>query len=163
MANSIFTNDFPPPSWALHLSLQPTLLRLYGWMGKANLTPGESHMRYWVARQNEPGAENNPGKVIGTTGLYTMKNDPTAQWLGWMSVDPDHRGQGIGRALLHHAIGTARSEGTEMLRLYTSDREGERAAQEMYQNHGLQEVRRVWDERSKCHFIYRELLLNKEE
>lgn len=157
MANKVFEGDFPPPSLAFQLSLKPLLKRLYALMGRIKLTPGERDFEYWVAKERET------GKVVGTTGLYNMIGDPLARWLGWMSVDPEYRGLGIGKALLQHSIDKAKESGAQVLRLYTSDRPNEATAQLMYESHGFQEVNRVWNQRQKFHTIYRELILQKIE
>ena len=88
-------------------------MKLYGAM---------SVYRYWVAL-------NENGDIIGTTGLYSEKDDfHEAIWLSWFCVDPDVRGQGIGKQLIEFSIEMARSYGKKYLRLYTSDDPNEAAA-----------------------------------
>ncbi|ACB85127.1 GNAT family N-acetyltransferase [Natranaerobius thermophilus] len=88
-------------------------------------------------------AVNEKEEVVGTTGLYSCRQDEdVALWLFWYCVDPEERGKRIGKKLLTYAIEQAKSRGAKYLRLYTSDDPNERAAQIVYEKHGLNEIKR---------------------
>jgi GNAT superfamily N-acetyltransferase len=99
-------------------------------------------------------------RVIGTVGIYCHHHDvDQADWLAMFSIDPDYRGQGLGKQLLNFAINQARSRGKRYLRLYTSTDPKEAVAQTLYERHGFQVVaaERLWLD--PCTRIYRELQL----
>ena len=115
------------------------------------LSGSMSVYRYWVAL-------NENGDICGTTGLYSEKSDiHEALWLSWFCVDPDMRGQGVGKKLIEFSIEMARGYGKKYLRLYTSDDPNEAAAQFLYEKYGFKVVRvdRKWDHT----IIYRERVL----
>ncbi|TVQ20883.1 MAG: GNAT family N-acetyltransferase [Spirochaetaceae bacterium] len=86
---------------------------------------------------------NDAGKVCGTIGLYARTEDAAeARWVSWFCVDPETRGQGIGKSLLDHLIEVVRSRGYRYLRLYTGSDPDEAAAQLLYESRGLRETRR---------------------
>ncbi len=81
--------------------------------------------------------------VIGTTGLYRYKADAhEAVWLTWFCVLPKARGQGIGQALIDHAVAKAGDAGFSRIRLYTSTNPNEAAAQRLYKKNGFREIGR---------------------
>lgn len=45
---------------------------------------------------------------------------PSEAWIGWFGVEPESRGQGIGRSLLDYCEGKARDIGVEVLRVWTT-------------------------------------------
>jgi ribosomal protein S18 acetylase RimI-like enzyme len=124
----------------------------------------EMNARYWLAVDKK-------GNVLGTTGLYeTSKDQSEAAWLGWMSVRPTYRGQGIGGRLMEFSINQARADGKKYLRLYTSNATGEKTAQGLYKKLGLEVVgsephplprlmQRLAGERNPLKILYRELEL----
>ena len=115
---------------------------------------GYRNLQYWVAV-----ADDNEGKVLGTTGLYSTRKDRyEARWLGWFCVAPEQRGQGLGARLLDHAIAEACREGAKLLRVETSDDADEAAAQRLYESRGLT-VRKVQATSRGYSKVYRELLL----
>ena len=86
---------------------------------------------YWVA-------VTEAGDVCGVTGLYEYRRDRhEAVWMAWFCVDPERRGQGIGRQLIEHAIGQARAQGYRYFRLHTSAHPNEAAAQGLYEAYGF--------------------------
>ncbi|MBS1991338.1 MAG: GNAT family N-acetyltransferase [Cyanobacteria bacterium SZAS LIN-3] len=94
----------------------------------------EANARYWLAVDKK-------GNVLGTTGLYeTGKDQAEAAWMGWMSVRPAYRGQGIGKMLVDFSKEQAAADGKQFLRLYTSNARGEAAAQVLYEKEGLRIV-----------------------
>ena len=134
-------------------------------------------MTFWVyKRQNNPfvrllmqiggvssigtiwAAVNEGGDVCGTTGLYMYKKDEKeAVWLCWFCVDPEYRGQGIGKNLLEFSIEKAKESGKAFLRLYTSDDPSEAAAQGLYEKYGLAVVKT--QKHGSTTYLYRELKL----
>jgi len=109
-------------------------------------------LRYWVAIEK--------GRVIGTTGVYTLKKDRhEACWLSWFCVDPEYRGRGIGEKLLEFTIEKVRGMGKKFFRLYTSINDpNEAAAQKLYGKKGLL-VKKEGKKRGKYQIVYRELKL----
>ena len=95
---------------------------------------GVDLLSFWIA-------VDETNEAIGISGLYSLRKDRTeAVWLGWYAVHPSARGQGVGGALLRHAIQEARSTGAAYLRIYTSDSElidGSGDAQAVYEKYGL--------------------------
>lgn len=82
--------------------------------------------------------KNEGGKIIGTTGFYNKDDDDSdVIWLGWYCVNPAFRGQGFGQEILDWTIEEARRRGKKYLRLYTSTRPEEKAANLMYEKNGF--------------------------
>jgi GNAT superfamily N-acetyltransferase len=103
-------------------------------------------------------AVNDNGDVCGTTGLYSYRKDEKeAVWLCWFCVDPEHRGQGIGKGLLAFSIEKAKQSGKAFLRLYTSDDPSEAAAQVLYEKYGLTVIKT--EKRGSDNYLFRELKL----
>jgi GNAT superfamily N-acetyltransferase len=146
LLNTVFPQQslFERASWALPLSLARGV-----WAKAILAIVGVAQVRYWVAMVEE--------RVVGITGLYVVWTQPDAYWVGWTCVEPQSRGQGIGGKLLDFVIAQVRSEGKQVLRLYTSDQPGMAIAQKLYDSRGLKVVK----EKQHCHFkrIYRELQL----
>ena len=65
--------------------------------------------RFWVAIQNE--------KIIGTVGIKEI--DETTAKLKRMFVLPERQGQGVGQALLEHALSFAKTQGYTKIVLRT--------------------------------------------
>ena len=113
--------------------------------------------KYWVAVDDD-------GKVLGTTGLYSIEGDgDEARWLGWYCVSPAARGQGVGSALLDFSIQQTREQGKRILRLYTSNHPDEAAAQDLFEKKGLKVVKEqdVEDEYEGYRRRIREIVLSK--
>lgn len=110
-------------------------------------------VKYWVALEQK--------KVIGITGLYTLKDDEAeAYWLSWFCVDPVYRQKGIGNRLLDFAIRKAKAGSKRFLRLYTSpDDPNETAAQVLYEKKGFG-ITGIDGKRGKYAIAYRELKLD---
>jgi GNAT superfamily N-acetyltransferase len=129
-------------------SLEPNLLPYA--LGRA--LAGVMQLRYWVLW--DPTCQ----KVVGTIGIYCHHSDgDQADWLAMFSIDPDYRGQGLGKRLLNFAILQAKSRGKRCLRLYTSHDPKEAVAQTLYERQGFRVVaeERLWLD--PCVRIYREL------
>ena len=124
----------------------PHMRRMMAWVGVADF------LDFWGA------IDQQTGTLLGTTGLYQYIHDATeAVWLAWFCVAPEARRRGIGSRLLDFSIEEAKRTGRKYLRLYTSDRSGEAAAQILYESRGLEVVAK---KRRLFHTtIYRELRL----
>ena len=135
--------------WAIANRDSPLMRRLMAWVDVADI------LDFWGAIDCETGA------ILGTTGLYLYTRDATeAVWLAWFCVTPEVRRRGIGSRLLDFSIAEAKCTGRRYLRLYTSDRRSEAAAQFLYESRGLKIVakkRRVFHTT-----LYRELSLDTE-
>lgn len=55
-----------------------------------------------------------------------------------LAVDPQHQGKGLGRALMHHSIGRARSHGMRMVMVETGDDPGHETARRLYERSGFE-------------------------
>ena len=99
--------------------------------------------------------------IVGAVGLYEEFGDAdTVCWIGWFCTHPDFRRQGIGSALLDHAINIARSTGKHTIQCYTSTRNAD--AQPLYEKFGFNIVRTVQDEdHPDSMILYRTLELSK--
>ena len=79
----------------------------------ASLHP-ENHkelFKKWEVKQLQYYVATEKGKVIGTTGFYTLKEDENeAYWLAWFCVDKEFRGRDFGTSLLEFIIEKARKE-----------------------------------------------------
>jgi GNAT superfamily N-acetyltransferase len=120
----------------------------------ARTLAGVTQLRYWVLLDPET------DRVVGTVGIYCHHKDAEqADWLAMFSIDPDYRGQGLGKRLLNFAINQAQARGKRYLRLYTSTDPKEAVAQTLYERNGFQVVaeERLWLD--PCTRIYRELQL----
>ncbi|MHC4517723.1 MAG: GNAT family N-acetyltransferase [Planctomycetota bacterium] len=117
--------------WAIVNRRSPFVHWLTAWAGVADF------LDLWGAIDSETGT------LLGTTGLYVCTHDATeAVWLAWFCVAPEARRQGIGSQLLDFSIAQAKRTGRQYLRLYTSDRPVEAAAQILYESRGLKIVRK---------------------
>ncbi len=126
LANSVFSYEKILPNNAFEASLDRVKLqelREKDYIKAANL-------EYFVALADS--------KIVGTTGLYNLTDDPSdVMWVGWYCVAPDYRSQGIGKVLLDFTINEARGRGKKRLRLYTSTRPEEENAQKVYEHNGF--------------------------
>lgn len=134
--------------WAIANSNSPLVRQLITWAGV------DDFLDLWGA------VDQHTGRLVGTTGLYTYTRDKAeAAWLAWFCVDSEIRRRGIGSRLLDFTIQEARNTGRQYLRLYTSDRPNEAAAQFLYESRGLEIVakkKRLFETT-----IYRELRLDQ--
>lgn len=77
-------------------------------------------------------------QVLGTVGLYSIKKDfEDTYWVGWYCVKEEHRGRGIGIALLEFVIEEARRRNKKYLKLFTSTYKSEAKAQGIYEKYGF--------------------------
>jgi ribosomal protein S18 acetylase RimI-like enzyme len=134
--------------WAIANRDSWLVRRLSAWAGV------DDFLNLWGA------IDQQTGRILGTSGLYAYTRDAAeAVWLAWFCVDPEFRRRGIGSRLLDFSIQEARRTGRDYLRLYTSDRPNEAAAQILYESRGLQVVARK--RRLFYTIIYRELRLDQ--
>lgn len=131
--------------WAFKHQKNELVKRMIYFFGVSSLS------NFWVAIDEY---EN----VYGTTGIYTYLNDDNeAIWLAWFCVDPDQRGQGIGKQLIEHSIIMAKIYNKRYFRLYTSSDPNEAAAQNLYDKYGFLVKKR--EKKLFYEKIYRELVL----
>ncbi len=103
--------------------------------------------------------DNKDKKIIGTTGLFRMKDDPIdIQWLGWFCVSKHEEGCGFGKKMLNFTIEKAKEKNARVLKLFTSDLDYERRAQYLYEKLGFEVVGKGLDEDNMM-LLYREKLL----
>lgn len=127
LAVSVFNNeeedeDYPPKWFGASLDFEKNK--------KAHQEMDVTSSRYWVAIENK--------KVLGVIGLYTLSYDESkAYWIGWYCVSDKARGKGIGKALLDFAINKAKKDNKKYLRLYTSEEQNEKRANEIYDKLGF--------------------------
>ena len=130
LLNDVFRYDSVLPSVALEASLDQKKFEQLN-RGEKNKI---SSLEYFVA-------VDEPGRVLGTTGLYSLeKDEKETYWLGWYCVDPAFRGKGIGGKLLDHVIRKAKERDKIFLRLYTSTSREEKAAQHIYDSRGFRTI-----------------------
>jgi len=151
LVNKVFLNQnlFEKASWAFQLSLKNT------WTVRIILgVVGVTEARYWVA------IDENSRKVIGTTGLYSYKQDKDeAYWLGWTCVSPSARGQGIGSKLVDFSIQKGKTEAKKFLRLYTSTDPNRATARVLYEKRGFRLIGedKMWGNKLKKLYFELEL------
>lgn len=100
----------------------------------------------WVARADD--------RVIGSASLVPNDMETHPEWEPWLAsvfVAPEHRGQGVGRALVRHVEEAARARGYRKLFLLTTDRttfyeemKWERVAEEEYRGEKVTVMRRMF-------------------
>lgn len=99
--------------------------------GLAQIIEQPDHGRIFVLREH--------GEILGMVNVLfsisTALGGPVA-WIEDMVVKPGHRGNGIGSALLRHAIDFARDTGLLRLTLLTDTVNSE--AQRFYERHGFE-------------------------
>lgn len=65
-------------------------------------------------------AQTVPGRILGAISFWALHIGAEgfeALLLGPLAVDPDHQGQGVGRALMRHGLQEARSKGHRLVML----------------------------------------------
>lgn len=113
---------------------------------------GYKTLDYWVA------VDTNNNKLVGTTGLYSMKSEPeNVGWLGWFCVHPDYRNKGIGNLLLDFIENYSRKENKAYLKLYTADVDSMKQAQILYEKRNYKIIKT--EKRKNYNKIYREKTL----
>ena len=151
MAHKVFPLDVAgdnPPERGFRKSLSNEA-NLKSWKGPERVL---FRLNYWVLLD-----ETN--KVIGVTGLYAFKETLDEVWLAWYCLDPEVRGQGLGRKLLLWTMDKARLEGYSIFKLYTSTDPNEAAAQKLYESLGLKVVKEEKDSESPYNIMYRQVKL----
>jgi ribosomal protein S18 acetylase RimI-like enzyme len=84
-------------------------------------------------------AEDEAGNVVG---YVTTRLNPSSGvgWIPNLAVDPAHQGQGLGRALLEHALQFFRDSGMEVAKIETLEQNP--VGQSLYPRLGFVEVAR---------------------
>lgn len=81
-------------------------------------------------------------KTVGSVGLYEgVAFNEKAIWVDWFAVDSNYRGSGIGKNLLRLSILEAIKLNLKDVRLYTTSRIAESAAQGLYESLQFYEYR----------------------
>ena len=143
LANSVFPNEPILPSQSFKDSLDKDKFSIVQGRGVVDL-------EYFVA------VDKN-GKVLGTTGIYSLKEDEKDScWMGWYCVDEKSRGQGVGKSLLDFCIDGARNKGKKYLKLYTSTHPNEATAQILYENNGFKITGREKMDKGDYEKLYRQ-------
>lgn len=108
-------------------------------------------LEYFIALQD--------GKVVGTSGIYEMLDDPQSAWVGWTSVAPEYRRQGIGKQLILHTMHVAKSRNYTILKLHTVDIDSQKNAHALYESVGFKFISREKEREIGHDRLYYELLL----
>lgn len=151
LAHKVFPLDAAsknPPERGFRKSLSKEA-NIKSWKGPENIL---SRLNYWVLL-------GEGSKVVGVTGLYGFKDVPDEVWLAWFCLDPEIRGQGLGRKLLTWTMDKAKDEGYKIFKLYTSTDPNEAAAQRLYESVGLKIVKKEKDPESPYDIMYRQVNL----
>ena len=148
LAHKVFPVDAAsenPPERGFRKSLSREA-NLKSWQGPELIL---SRLNYWVLL-------DEASKITGVTGLYGFKKFPDEVWLAWFCIDPEVRGQGLGRKLLEWTMNKAREEGYKVFKLYTSTDPNEALAQKLYESVGLKIVKTEKDTKSPYNIMYRQ-------
>lgn len=85
------------------------------------------------------------GNIVGITGLYFYKVDPTSAWLGWFGILEEYRRLHLGSKALKMFEEMAKEQGFKTVRLYT-DKYDNKVAINFYKANGYTEEDYVLDE-----------------
>ena len=77
------------------------------------------------------------GRVGGLAMLYAYRARREELWLAWFGLRSMLRGCGAGNRTLEWLVAQARSEGREMMRLWTTDEAEYASAVSLYRRHGF--------------------------
>lgn len=97
---------------------------------KMSIEEKDPYFKYYLATER--------GSIIGITGHY---KEDDGMWLGWFGVIPARRRNGYGSALLLESTKVIANLGFNKLKLYSGDREEERAAHRLYKKHGFTQIK----------------------
>jgi len=84
-------------------------------------------------------AESN-GRVIGYASAQLQGDKPEVGIVSYNAVDPDHRGQGVGTALVKHVMNYLKTHGARVLLVWTL--EADEPACRIYERLGFEELTR---------------------
>jgi ribosomal protein S18 acetylase RimI-like enzyme len=104
--------------------------------------PAGTYTALWVAVDGD--------EVVGSVALREL-GDRTLE-LKRMYLRPEARGRGLGKELLEIALDYARANGTEVIRLDTSERM--LAAQRLYEANGFRRVPGEAPRQGQCRLLY---------
>ena len=65
-------------------------------------------------------AEDDDGDLVGFVCGFLSQTDSAEAYIHFVGVSPDHRGEGVGRALYERFLEEVRSEGRSVVRCVTS-------------------------------------------
>ena len=77
-------------------------------------------------------------EVVGITGHYSPEDGKPEIWIGWFGVRPAYRRNGYGTKILEATAEIISAFGCSSCKLYSGDREEERAAQRIYLRQGFE-------------------------
>lgn len=77
----------------------------------------------------------NDDTLVGVSGIYFVKDDPEAAWLGWFGILPAFRRRYLGREALNMFERDAKARGFRYTRLYTDANNNEIAIR-FYESNG---------------------------
>src|SRR5687767_6184163 len=84
-------------------------------------------------------AVDSAGKVVGYV-TTRLSRESGIGWIPNLAVDPEHQGQGLGRALLEYAVKFFRESGMQVAKIETLDQNP--VGQQLYPSLGFREVAR---------------------
>lgn len=100
----------------------------------------DEHLKFWTTRPNcfiVATRRSDPDKILGLVG-YLKKNNDTAE-LKRLSVRPDARGLGVGKALIKFLMKDAEANGFSRITLYTNN--AQEKAIKLYTKLGFKRIR----------------------
>jgi ribosomal protein S18 acetylase RimI-like enzyme len=138
MATSVAVRRLAPDDWPLYRDLRLAALEdaphAFGTRLEDERRNAERDWRERLERRAVFAAFHGPAPAGLTVGI-PWGDDPTSAYLTAMWVDPEHRGRGLGDALVVAVLDWSRDEGFEAVRLWVSD--GNEPAERLYARHGF--------------------------
>lgn len=96
---------------------------------------GRDVWHYYLWKLTTP--DDQEGKFIAMSGIYTEEADPDSLWLGWMGVLPEYRRERLATRILNDFLRECRGLGFKYARIYTN--EDNEAARACYRFNGFAE------------------------
>jgi GNAT superfamily N-acetyltransferase len=94
----------------------------YGWNGEFEALIARIYYEYETAPEAPPKAlwvAEREGRIMGSIFVMPSEGVPGSAQLRMLYVEPEARGQGIGKTLVDQAVSFARNSGYERMRLWT--------------------------------------------
>jgi DNA-binding MarR family transcriptional regulator/GNAT superfamily N-acetyltransferase len=117
-----------------NIEFEALIAGIYSEFERAPDTPPK---QLWVAEQN--------GMIVGSVFAMPSENVAGSAQLRMLYVEPEARGQGIGKLLVEECVAFARKAGYERMRLWTHSIQG--AARKLYAGAGF-DIVEEWDHES---------------